>query len=248
MHKLTQKEVFKGLNLENIDSYLLKTVDSTNTYAKEKLLAKDYLVVISEQQTAGRGRQGKEWYSPNAGNIYMSIKFRDKNPAPLSLIVGLLILEAMDSASGQKINAGLKWPYDLLIDNKKVCGILIESAINGDNSEFVVGIGINYSLPQKESWWGEIGGLTDILPREKLINSILKGIINYLENGYQNWQDAWEKRCVHMSIELEAVSNNQKDTEIGIFNGIDEEGKMLLQTTKELKVISSGECSIKGIY
>ena len=116
MHKLTQKEVFKGLNLENIDSYLLKTVDSTNTYAKEKLLAKDYLVVISEQQTAGRGRQGKEWYSPNAGNIYMSIKFRDKNPAPLSLIIGLLISEAMDSASGQKINAGLKWPNDVLID------------------------------------------------------------------------------------------------------------------------------------
>jgi biotin-(acetyl-CoA carboxylase) ligase len=51
-----------------------------------------------------------------------------------------------------------------------------------------------------------------------------------------------------MSIELEAVSNNQKDTEIGIFNGINEQGKMLLQTTKELKVISSGECSIKGIY
>ena len=75
MDKLTQKEVFKGLNLENIDFYLLNTVDSTNTFAKEKLLNKDYLIVISEQQTAGRGRQGKEWYSPDAGNIYMSIKF-----------------------------------------------------------------------------------------------------------------------------------------------------------------------------
>mgnify|MGYP001198184223 FL=1 len=120
MHKLTQKEVFKGLNLENIDFYLLDTVDSTNTFAKEKLLNKDYLVVISEQQTAGRGRQGKEWYSPNAGNIYMTIKFRDKNPAPLSLIIGLLISEAMDSVSGQKINAGLKWPNDLLINKKKL--------------------------------------------------------------------------------------------------------------------------------
>jgi biotin-(acetyl-CoA carboxylase) ligase len=53
---------------------------------------------------------------------------------------------------------------------------------------------------------------------------------------------------MHIGIELEAVSNNQKDNEIGIFKGIDEEGKMLLQTTKELKVISSGECSIRGIY
>ena len=248
MHKLTQKEVFKGLNLENIDFYLLDTVNSTNTFAKEKLLNKDYLVVISEQQTAGRGRQGKEWYSPNAGNIYMTIKFRDKNPAPLSLIIGLLISEAMDSVSGQKINAGLKWPNDLLINKKKICGILIESEMNADEVEFIVGIGINYSLPKKESWWGEIGELADILPREKLMNSILENIINYKENGYKNWKDAWEKRCMHIGIELKALSNNQKDTDIGIFKGINEEGKMLLQTERELRVISSGECSIKGIY
>jgi BirA family biotin operon repressor/biotin-[acetyl-CoA-carboxylase] ligase len=248
LHKLTQKEVFKGLNLENIDFYLLDTVDSTNTFAKERLLNKEYLVVISEQQTSGRGRQGKEWYSPDAGNIYMSIKFKDKNPAPLSLIIGLLISEAMDSASGQKINAGLKWPNDLLINKKKICGILIESEINADEVEFIVGIGINYSLPKKELWWGEIGELKDILPREKLINSILRGIISYKENGYQNWVDAWEKRCMHMGMELKAVLNNQLKAEIGIFNGINEEGMMLLQTATELKVISSGECSIKGIY
>ena len=239
MHKLTQKEVFKGLNLENIDFYLLDTVDSTNTFAKEKLLNKDYLVVISEQQTAGRGRQGKEWYSPNAGNIYMTIKFRDKNPAPLSLIIGLLISEAMDSVSGQKINAELKWPNDLLINKKKICGILIESEMSADEVEFIVGIGINYSLPKKESWWGEIGELADILPREKLMNSILQNIINYKENGYKNWKDAWEKRCMHIGIELKALSNNQKDTDIGIFKGINEEGKMLLQTERGLKIISS---------
>ena len=248
MDKLTQKEVFKGLNLENIDFYLLNTVDSTNTFAKEKSLNKDYLIVISEQQTAGRGRQGKEWYSPDAGNIYMTIKFIDKNPAPLSLIIGLLISEAMDSVSGQRINAGLKWPNDLLIKKKKICGILIESEINADEVEFIVGIGINYSLPKKESWWGEISELADILPREKLINSILRGIINYSENGYENWKTEWEKRCMHMDTELKAVSNNQRDIEIGIFKGINEEGKMLLQTKNELKIISSGECSIKGVY
>ncbi len=248
MDKLTQKEVFKGLNLENIDFYLLNTVDSTNTFAKEKLLNKDYLIVISEQQTAGRGRQGKEWYSPDTGNIYMTIKFVDKNPAPLSLIIGLLISEAMDSVSGQKINAGLKWPNDLLIKKKKICGILIESEINADEVEFIVGIGVNYSLPKKESWWGEISELADILPREKLINSILRGIINYSENGYENWKTEWEKRCMHMDTELKAVSNNQRDIEIGIFKGINEEGKMLLQTKNELKIISSGECSIKGVY
>jgi len=248
LHKLTQKRVLKGLNQENIDLYLLDSVNSTNTFAKEKLSKKDYLIVTAEQQTAGRGRQGKEWYSPDSGNIYMSIKFENDDPAPLSLIIGLLISEAMDSVSGQKINAGLKWPNDLLISNKKICGILIESQIDGGNIEFIVGIGINYSLPKKEAWWGEIGSLVEILPREKLINSILRGVINYSENGYKNWKAAWEKRCMHLGVELEAVSNNQEEIEIGIFKGINEEGKMLLQTPSGLKIISSGECSIKGVY
>jgi len=248
LHKLTQKKVLKGLNPENIDFYLLKTVDSTNTFAKEKPLDKDYLVVISEEQTSGRGRQGKEWYSPNSGNIYMSIKFKDKNDSPLSLIVGLLISEAMDSTSGQKLNAGLKWPNDLLIDKKKICGILIESEVNEDDVEYIVGIGINYSLPKKESWWGEIGELADILPREKLINTILEGIIAYSKNGYKNWKSEWEKRCMHIGAELKVISNNQQVEETGIFNGINEEGKMLLQTSNGLKSLSSGECSIKGVY
>ena len=248
MHKLTQKGVLKGLNPENIDFYLLDTVDSTNTFAKDKQLLKKFLIVISEEQTAGRGRQGKQWYSPDSGNIYMTIKFKDKNDAPLSLIIGLLISESMDYVSGKKINAGLKWPNDLLINNKKICGILVESEIVNNEVEFIVGIGINYSLPKKESWWGEIGNLAEILPREKLINSILCAIISYAENGYPNWLVAWENRCMHIGDELKVISNNNQDEEVGIFQGINEEGKMLLKTSSELKSISSGECSIKGIY
>ena len=248
MHKLTQKGVLKSLDPENIDFYLLDTVNSTNTFAKDKKLLKNFLIVISEEQTAGRGRQGKQWYSPDSGNIYMTIKFKDKNDAPLSLIIGLLISESMDNVSGKKINAGLKWPNDLLINNKKICGILVESEIVNNEIEFIVGIGINYSLPKKESWWGEIGNLAEILPREKLINSILHAIISYAENGYPNWLTAWENRCMHIGDELKVISNNNQDEEFGIFQGINEEGKMLLKTSSELKSISSGECSIKGIY
>ena len=127
MHKLTQKGVLKDLNHKNIDFYLLETVNSTNTFAKDKKLLKNFLIVISEEQTAGRGRQGKQWYSPDSGNIYMTIKFKDKNNIPLSLIIGLLVSESIDNVSGKQINAGLKWPNDLLIDNKKICGILVES-------------------------------------------------------------------------------------------------------------------------
>ena len=248
MHKLTQKEVLAGLSSKNIDLYLLNRVDSTNTFAKGKSLKKDYLVVIAEEQTAGRGRQGKKWYSPNSGNIYLTIKFKDKNNAPLSLIIGLLISEAMDFVSGKKINAGLKWPNDLLIDNKKICGILIESEIVNNEIVYIVGIGINYSLPNKESWWGEIGDLEDILPRGKLINSIICSIVSYSVNGYENWLKAWENRCMHIGKEIRVISNNRSDEEIGVFNGINNEGMMLFKSSSKVKLISSGECSIKGIY
>ena len=70
-----------------------------------------------------------------------------------------------------------------------------------------------------------------------------------MENGYENWIDAWEKRCMHIEHGVkELYQIIKQDIEIGIFNGINEEGMMLLQTESELKTISSGECSIKGIY
>jgi BirA family biotin operon repressor/biotin-[acetyl-CoA-carboxylase] ligase len=249
LHKLTQKGVLKGLNQQNLDFHLLKTVNSTNTFAKDTNLNKKYLIVLSEEQTAGKGRWGNTWYSPDCGNIYMSIKFKDNtNQAPLSLLIGLLISEAMDEISGNKIHAGLKWPNDLLIENKKVCGILIESEKVSDEIELIVGIGINYALPQKESWWGDIGKFKKILPREKLINAILKKIISYKENGYPDWKAQWEKRCMHKNAEIKIISNNQKEEITGIFKGINEEGSMILQTSNGLKLINSGECSIKGIY
>ena len=178
----------------------------------------------------------------------MTIKFKNKNDTPLSLIIGLLVSESIDHVSEKKINAGLKWPNDLLINNKKICGILVESEIVNDEIEFIVGIGINYSLPKKESWWGEIGELAEILPRENLINAILHAIIYYAENGYPNWLVAWETKCMHIGDELRVISNNQQDEEVGTFQGIDEKGNMLLKTSNEIKSISSGECSIKGIY
>ena len=90
-----------------------------------------------EHQTAGKGRHGKTWHSPESGNIYLSIKYQARSTVPaLSLIVGLLVAEALDEASGQKINAALKWPNDVLLKNKKICGILQE-VVEYNNDKFL---------------------------------------------------------------------------------------------------------------
>ena len=105
MSKLIQNDVLNGLNQDNLDCYFLKTIDSTNAFAKKLPLEKPILVVLAEEQTAGKGRHGKKWHSPESGNIYLSIKYQINSPrSPSSLIIGLLITEALDEASGQKLS------------------------------------------------------------------------------------------------------------------------------------------------
>jgi len=248
LSKLIQNDVLNGLNQDILDCYFLKTIDSTNAFAKKLPLEKSILVVLAEKQTAGKGRHGKKWHSPESGNIYLSIKYQINSPrSPLSLIIGLLITEALDEASGQKINAKLKWPNDVLLNKKKICGILIESEVVEEKIECTIGIGVNYSIPKTESWWGDLGEFKDVLPREKLINTILKKIITYKDKDYSNWQEQWQSRCMHQNIEISILTNQEKEMN-GIFRGVDNEGKMLLETSKGIQSISSGECSIKGLY
>tara|TARA_B100000029_G_scaffold293315_1_gene286836 strand:- start:11438 stop:12196 length:759 start_codon:yes stop_codon:yes gene_type:complete len=249
LSKLTQKTVLKDLNQEDFDCYLLKTVDSTNNFAKQAELTKPFLLVLSEQQTAGKGRQGKSWYSPDAGNIYMSLKFklnRDINN-PLSLIIGLLISKSIEKLSKNTIQPKLKWPNDLVLNNKKICGILIESEVIENEIEYIIGIGINYALPKKESWWGELGELESILPRDKLINMILKKISQYINHDESDWVSDWEERCIHMNQEIQILTNTNQE-QSGVFVGIDDQGCMKIELATGLKLINSGECSIKGLY
>jgi BirA family biotin operon repressor/biotin-[acetyl-CoA-carboxylase] ligase len=134
-----------------------------------------------------------------------------------------------------------------LLENKKISGILIESEMQQENLELTIGIGINYSIPKKESWWGDLGNLRDILPREQLINTILKKIIAFKEHSYSDWQQAWENRCMHQNLEINIQTNSGAQI-AGIFRGVDNEGKMLLETINGTQAISSGECSITGLY
>jgi len=248
LSKLIQNDVLKGLNLDNVESYFFKSIDSTNTFAKKTFLEKAFVIVLAEQQTAGKGRHGKTWHSPESGNIYLSLKYQADSIDPcITLIVGVLVAEALYESSGKKINAQLKWPNDVLLNKKKICGILIESEVVEEKMECTIGIGVNYSIPKTESWWGDLSGLKDVLPREKLINAILKKIITYKDNGYLNWQQQWADKCMHQNIAISIITSQQKEIN-GIFRGVDNEGKMLLETSNGIQAISSGECSIKGLY
>lgn len=138
----------------NIELHHYSTINSTNTVLKQRALegSKEGLVVIADSQTDGRGRFYRKFYSPYDSGIYMSILLRpDYTGFDATLITSAAataVAKAVENLSGKQ--AKIKWVNDVLIENKKVCGILTEGCINPQNGkhEFViVGIGINAFPP-----------------------------------------------------------------------------------------------------
>jgi BirA family biotin operon repressor/biotin-[acetyl-CoA-carboxylase] ligase len=129
-----------------------ESLDSTNRLARELAVAGEAegTVVIAGEQTAGRGRLGRDWVSPAGGGLYMSVILRPEEGElaareRLSIAAGVAVLQVLRRLYG--LDAMLKWPNDVLINGKKVCGILIEA---GQANEFIVGIGINTNREHKQ--------------------------------------------------------------------------------------------------
>ena len=205
--------------------------------------------IMARTQDRARGRRGRLWISNKESflaTLIMEPKCSPLTASQYSFVAACALYRSLKKYVSCS-HLAQKWPNDVLLENKKICGILIESEMQQENLELTIGIGINYSIPKKESWWGDLGNLRDILPREKLINTILKKIIAYKEHSYSGWQQAWENRCMHQNLEINIQTNSHTQI-VGIFRGVDNEGKMLLETINGTQAISSGECSITGLY
>ncbi|MFN3396673.1 MAG: biotin--[acetyl-CoA-carboxylase] ligase [Thermodesulfovibrionales bacterium] len=144
----------------------LNSVDSTNTYL-DNLAKKGYphgTVVVADTQTAGRGRFRRQWFSPPGRNIYMSILVRPERTkrelsdfSVLPMLAGIACAKAIRSVTG--LSVGLKWPNDILLEEKKLGGILVESRIEhpstassntGLTASFIIGIGINVNMKRED--------------------------------------------------------------------------------------------------
>ncbi len=124
-------------------------IDSTNDRAKEAARndAPHGTIFIAESQTKGRGRQGRSWISPPGENLLLSIVVRLHRPATrlttIPIVTGLALAEVVKRAVGDAPIVGLKWPNDILVDGKKIAGILVESVGKLEDPALVVGIGLN---------------------------------------------------------------------------------------------------------
>ncbi len=233
------------LNSEITNLVILSDVDSTNTFIKRLESKKMLDLVVTEKQSAGRGRRGNAWDSPKIGNIYMSLRFRisDKIPA-LSLVTGLIVKKAIQDAS-KETNVLLKWPNDLILNQRKAGGILVEIDQDKKIGNFIVGIGINIESDVANKSWIGLKEIDNEVDRNKIIINIVSAFekIASGKEEFKNWQSEWEKHCVHMHKEI-TLNLNDSDKVVGIFEGINHKGEMLLSNENGILTFNSGECSV----
>ena len=241
--------------------YYETEIDSTNTKAMK--LAEEGAphgtIVVTDHQTNGRGRRGRSWESPAGEAIAMTFLLRPKidpnNASMLTLIAAMAVARGIEDETGLK--AGIKWPNDVIINRKKVSGILTEMSAQADYvNHIVVGIGINVHIDEFPEELKNIA--TSILLELGIkINraALIERICEYFEAYFEVFLQTEDLSAISKQYDAYMVNRNQpvkvldpKDTYEGTARGITTRGELLVDTWESRRLVSSGEVSVRGIY
>jgi BirA family transcriptional regulator, biotin operon repressor / biotin---[acetyl-CoA-carboxylase] ligase len=261
---LTYEELSPILNNKIIGKSIiyLDSVDSTNTYAKRLAAegAEEGTVVISEEQTSGRGRLGREWISPKYKGIWMSIILRpDMEPMSVPGITQVAAAAVSKALRSLGVKAYIKWPNDIILNYKKICGILTEMSGEINKVNYViVGIGINVNTEEWE-FPEEVKDTATSLKIEQGVGIERKRLAaKILDDFKELYEEIVMKNSIKTSIEICRKYSILIDKEVKIINrgneaiakaiGLSEDGKLIVKY-KDGKIdeIISGEVSIRGI-
>ena len=232
----------------------LDTVDSTNEEAKRRARdgAEDGTIVWAREQTAGRGRGDRDWASPR-GNLYCSVVTRPDCPLGQAAQLGFAACLGVGAALGTLVppltELHYKWPNDVLLNGRKVSGILLETASRpeGGLDWLVVGVGINVaSCPRDTAFPAtsladtgaaavEVGTVLAAFCRQ-----FLTWVNRWLDEGFAPLRQAWLIRAKGVGEPIEARLGDGSTLE-GVFEGLDERGALLLKTTDGVRTIDHGD-------
>lgn len=260
---LTYSEIKDFLETKSLGRNFIHydTIDSTNLMAKK--LAREGAVhgtvVLAEEQTSGRGRLGRTWISPKGTGIWVSIILRPNISAyavsKLTLLGAAAVERAMDNMG---IDAYIKWPNDLVLNSKKICGILTEMSGEMDRVNYIVmGIGINVNM---NSFPEEVSNMATSLKLEtgKEVDrkTLLAALLNYLERFYNTFIEEGNfsqvvnicrKKSVLLGKEVKLI--NGDDVKKAKAVDLDEDGELVVQYENgTLGKVLSGEVSVRGLY
>ena len=240
---------------------ILDEVSSTNTHLLKEASngAPHVSCAVAHIQTGGRGRRGRTWVSHLGASLTFSLLWRFDCGATalsgLSLAIGVGLIRALNELGVR--NAQLKWPNDVLVDNKKLAGILIDLQGDMDGpSAAVIGVGINVDLPEKvlrnidqPAIDMMQAGDSDI-NQNRLLGAVLKHLVDVLRNfethGFLNVRDEWLSHHAYQNQSVRMLLPDGRDIE-GTVTGVADDGILLVETALGLQRFSAGEISLRGI-
>lgn len=251
-------------SLQHLD--ILLSVDSTNNLVLRKLQEASLIlepgkvyICLAEQQTAGKGRRGRQWLSPFGCNMYFSlVKEFDSGAVGLeglSLVVAIAVIRALGKCGINGLT--VKWPNDVLWQNRKLGGILLE--MTGDVAgicQVVIGIGLNINasseqMQELDQPWVNVETIAGApVGRNRIIGQVIGQLLEILQQfekkGFAGFREEWERLDAFRDCQIE-VSNAGGDQQriSGISRGVADNGALLLETEQGMRLFNGGEVSMR---
>lgn len=257
-------EIISRLNTRWLGQNLLyqDEVDSTNTWAKRagEDGAPSGTVTVADVQTKGKGRRGKSWVTPRGTTIAMSLllrpEFGPEQASMLTIVAGLSVAQAIAGETG--LEAQIKWPNDVVVAGKKVCGILTEMSAQMGYIEYVVtGIGINVNTKEFAEEIKDVA--TSLFLESGRMYSraaLIAGVLKRFEQNYGRFLESgdlkllledYHKHLINCGKEIKVL--DPKGHYSGISHGINEKGELLVERTDgTVTRVFAGEVSVRGLY
>ncbi len=253
-------KIKSSLKEKNIKLDIIEKIDSTNNYFKKDAIRSNGKVgvCISEMQTEGKGRMSRKWYSPFGKNIYLSILYSFQKDiselSGLSLIISLGVCRSIESLCQLNNKLSIKWPNDIVFEQQKIAGILIE--IQAESNGFcnaIIGIGINVNMDEAHNKqisqkWTSLQKLTgQYYDRNFLCSGVINHTIEYLDRfmqfGLDNFIGEWVNKDYLFGKQIKVISGGNRISGVG--SGINNSGHLILKMPEgTTTTLSSGDTTI----
>ncbi len=250
--------------LTGLQITVLSTVSSTNSLLREKAAGgtQDNCVILANEQTAGRGRSGRSFFSPAETGIYMSLLLRPGNCSSeqalqITTMAAAAVCASIDAVSDSEEQAQIKWVNDIYLHGKKVCGILTEGSFSLENGMLeyaVLGLGINI-YPPKQKFPAELAALAGSVfqtPRDDVKNRLAAEFLNRFYDYYTrseaspDYIEEYRKRSLVIGKQVLLVSASESKSAVVL--GIDNQCRLLVRYENgREEACSSGEIRVKGV-
>ena len=257
-----QETISKAINTKWAGKtvHFAKETDSTNEWIKKlaREQAPEGTLAVAEFQSAGKGRLGRKWEAPEGSSVMMSILrpvFEPQYAAMLTLVMGLSVAQAVQDLD---ISVSIKWPNDVVVSRKKICGILTEMGLeNGKIREVVIGDGINVNLENiPEELQDKATSLYLETGRKYDRNRIIGLVMEKFENNYEKFVQTCDMSLMIDEYNAMLANRNQpvrildkKNPWEGMALGINEQGELLVRDDiGEIRTVRAGEVSVRGLY